>query len=282
MLKLNRKKFQQVVWNYYRAHGRNLPWRPLLLKLRKDKSARNPYHILVSEIMLQQTRASRVEGKYHLFLKEFPDFRTLAVASTREVLSAWQGMGYNRRALALKRIAEQVMKEYKGALPRNPGILETFPGIGKGTAGSIAAFAFNMPVPFIETNIRRVFIHFFFPKRRKVHDEEIMKLVERTLDMKNPREWYYALMDYGAMLGKQAKENPNRKSVHYRKQAPFEGSLRQVRGRILQILVRKKHITHSELADILMVPKEKMEKALAQLVREGFVEQHGRMVQIRT
>ena len=249
--------------------------------LDKNKVARSPYRVLISEIMLQQTQVSRVEGKYEPFLRRFPNFRALAAAPSRDLLAAWEGMGYNRRALALKRIAERVVRERGGVLPQNPQVLETFPGIGKGTAGSIAAFAYNLPVPFIETNIRRVFIHYFFQKRRKVRDEEILHLVGKTLDRKNPREWYYALMDYGAALGKGTKDNPNRKSAHYRKQTAFEGSKRQVRSKILRLVMQKSSIPEEGLYARISSPRDTIQKALKELVREGFVQNHKKRITIK-
>lgn len=259
------ERFRKIIWDYYVKYGRNFPWR----------RTNDPYRILVSEIMLQQTQTSRVEGKYNEFLKQFPNFRTLAKAKTRDVLRAWQGLGYNRRALNLKRTAEIVMKEYGGKLPRAVEKLEELPGIGPGTAGAIRAFAFNLPSVFIETNIRRVFIHFFFPERKKVSDEEIKALMKRVHPLrfsegKSWREWYWALMDYGAMLGREAKENPNKKSKHYARQSKFEGSNRQLRGRILRILLSKK-TSAQNLSRQTGRPLAEVKKVMASLKREGFI-----------
>jgi A/G-specific adenine glycosylase len=231
------RAFQAAIWRYYRSHKRAMPWR----------DTRNPYKILVSEIMLQQTRVSRVMEKYPLFIKTFPNVRALALASPRAALSAWQGLGYNRRALLLKKCAEIIVREYGGELPHSPAELAQLPGIGKATAGAIAAFAFDVPTPFIETNIRRVFIHFFFSAAKKVRDKEILKLVEKTVDPKNPREWYYALMDYGAMLVKTVP-NPNKKSAHYARQPRFSGSDRELRGKIIRFLLLGKKISLRKLA----------------------------------
>jgi len=183
--------FRRTIWAHYRRAGRrSLPWR----------RTRDPYAILVSEIMLQQTQVARVEKYYGKFLKKFPDFRALAWARQGDVLKVWQGLGYNRRAMFLKRSAEIVVAQHAGRLPRARAALEQLPGVGKGTSGSLMAFAFNKPELFIETNIRRVFIHFFFPKRRKVTDVELARYIEKSIDRKNPREWYWALMDYGAAM----------------------------------------------------------------------------------
>lgn len=235
-----------------------MPWR----------NARDPYKILVSEVMLQQTQVSRVLKKYPDFIKAFPTPEALAKAPLKRILSVWQEMGYNRRAIALKRIADEVMREYGGKIPNDPILLEKFPGIGKNTAGAIVAFAFNKPSVFIETNIRRVFIHHFFKNRRKVDDKEIILLIEQTLDKKNPREWYYALMDYGAMLSKELA-NPNRKSKHYTKQKPFKGSNREVRGLILKVLINAGPLSHGDLRE--HIQHKELEKNLEDLAREGFL-----------
>ena len=230
--------------------------------------------------MLQQTQVARVTEKYGLFIKKFPTFMALARATLAEVLTMWQGLGYNRRALSLKKLAETVMREYKGKLPHEPEELVKLPGIGAATAGSIAAFAFNHPSLFIETNIRRVFIHFFFSRSKKVSDDAIMRLVMQMVDLKNPREWYFALMDYGTMLAAQAKENPNRKSAHYVKQKPFIGSDRQVRGKIVALLVKHRSLTAQATAKEIREPRERIEKILAQLKKEGFVRCIGKSFRI--
>ena len=189
--------------------------------------------------MLQQTQVARVLEKYPEFLKAFPNVETLDDASLAEVLRVWQGMGYNHRALALKRMAEKVVTGHKGKIPRDRHALEALSGVGPYTAGAVRAFAFNEPEIFIETNIRRIFIHHFFGNKRGVGDKEILPLIEQTLDIKNPREWYYALMDYGAHLLKVARKNPNTQSKHYTKQSTFKGSLRELRGKIIRELSKE-------------------------------------------
>ena len=259
------RKFQRMIYGYYKESGRDLPWR----------KTHDPYRILVSEVMLQQTQVSRVMGKYERFIEAFPDFQSLADAPLRAVLKEWQGLGYNRRAMALRQTAQRVMEEFHGGLPSPVEVLATFPGIGKATASAISAFAFHNPSAFIETNIRRVFIHCFFHNRNDVHDADILPLVEKTLDASNPREWYYALMDYGVML-KQKYVNPNRRSAHYQKQSPFEGSNRQVRGMILRELAHAPPITESEIAQKLQLNPERIRDNLVQLQKEGFIARKGR------
>ena len=259
--------FRKIIWFYYRTRGRDFPWRPPSLKLRKDKTL-DPYKILVSEIMLQQTQTERVEPKYREFLKRFPTLRTLARASVRDVLKIWQGLGYNRRALALQRCAQIILEQYQGKIPSDPEMLDALPGVGQSTAGAVAAFAFNRPVVFIETNIRRVFLHHFFAHRRQVSDEIIYKIASEAVDRRNPREWHYALMDYGAHLA-WLIPNPNRRSKHYARQARFEGSFRQLRGQVLQALLSSTIRERAELAR--RIKNKQLPRALRELAREGFI-----------
>lgn len=250
-------KFRNVVLSHWRRRGRHeLPWR----------KTTNPYCILVSEVMLQQTQVSRVIEKYREFLRKFPTFRRLAAASSRDVLTVWQGLGYNRRALMLQRCAQAVVREHGGILPADYDTLRALPGIGPYTAGAVLAFAFNTPYPVIETNIRRVYLHHYFPKKKKVSDAALLPIVTRTLDRKNPRRWYGALMDYGTWLALSLSKglNPNVRSAQYVRQSKFEGSLRQLRGRVLAALLQG-----SGLSAYTRDPR--LPRVLATLKREGFV-----------
>ncbi len=254
--------FRREIYGYYRKSRRSLPWRDTF----------NPYHILISEVMLQQTQVERVNGKYQELIAAFPDLHSLAQAELSAVLRAWSGLGYNRRAISLIKLARTVVAEYGGVLPQDVEKLASLPGIGKATAGSIAAFAFNKPAVFAETNIRRVFIHFFFRDSEFVNDRDILRLVEATLDRTNPREWYYALMDYGAML-KRSVPNPNRRSAHYKKQAPFEDSDRKIRGEILRILLAGKPLSAKKIATTLKERSDRVDRILVQLHGEGFIKE---------
>ncbi|SCL76584.1 putative A/G-specific adenine glycosylase YfhQ [Methanoculleus chikugoensis] len=256
--------FRDLILSYFRAHGRDLPWR----------HTTDPYRILVSEIMLQQTQVERVAVKYTEFLEQFPDFGSLARAPRSEVLLTWQGMGYNRRAIALQETARRVTEEYGGDLPADVETLATFPGIGKATAAAICAYAFNMLVVYIETNIRRIFIHFFFQDREGVRDDEILPLVERTLYRENPREWYSAMMDYGTVLKKRTA-NPNRRSASYSRQSRFEGSDRQIRGQILALVLAEGTVTEKEVILRLCEEPGRVKRILGDLAREGFVAESG-------
>lgn len=252
--------FINKIWNYYAAHKRDFPWR-------NNHSA---YSIMVSEIMLQQTQTERVLNKYREFLSKFPSFEVLAQASLKDVLASWQGLGYNRRGLALHTTAQIIASEFHGIVPQDPSILVTFPGIGKATAASICAFAFNMPTIFIETNIRTVFIHEFFINQGEIKDSQLLPLVEATVDNKNPREWYYALMDYGVML-KKTIPNPSRKSAHHARQSKFEGSDRQIRGMIIKILTQQSHASFEELCALIPRESQRITKALQELLHEKLI-----------
>jgi len=260
--------FRKIINDHYRENYREMPWR----------RTRDPYRILVSEIMLQQTQVDRVLQKYVEFIKTFPHFQALAQAPLSKVLRVWQGMGYNRRALSLKRLAGIVVQEYGGKLPADPHELVRLPGIGPYSASAIYAFVHNRPCLFIETNIRRVYIHFFFADREHVRDAEILPILEKTLDRKNPRDWYYALMDYGVRLKREGK-NPNRRSAHYQKQVAFEGSTRQVRGLILKALLKSRGMTKPALIKKLPPFAGDIDQVLKGLLKDGLLQQkQGRFV----
>jgi len=258
-------EFREMVMRHYETAGRAMAWR----------ENTDPYWILVSEIMLQQTQVERVTVKFSEFIEAFPDFETLAYAPLADVLKVWQGMGYNRRAIALQKCAARVTNEFGGRLPEDVGILATFPGIGQATASSIAAFAFNKPVVFIETNIRRVFIHYFFADTETVSDAEILPLVELALHRENPRAWYWALMDLGTVL-KKTIGNPNRRSTHYMKQSAFEGSDRRIRGMILKLLVAGTGRVTEDIVRDVGEDTERVGRILSALEQEGFIAKKGK------
>ena len=219
--------------------------------------------------MLQQTQTHRVAAKYQAFVDAFPTFSALAEAPFSEVLRLWKGLGYNRRAMNLQKIAAAIVNDHEASLPRDITTLEGFAGIGKATARSIFSFAFDAPSVFIETNIRTVFLFFFFRNRTtKVHDREIEVLVEKSLPSR-PRDWYYALMDFGAML-KKAGLNLNDQSAHYKPQSKFIGSDRQLRGRILQFLLDNSSPS-GELENNFIDEEPRFSRILAQLCSEGLV-----------
>lgn len=226
--------------------------------------------------MLQQTQAERVVPYYEKFLKKFPTVEKLAKAKTSDVLKLWQGLGYNRRALHLKRAAEVISEKHNGKFPKDYDTLLTLPGVGPATAGDILAFAWNIPAVVLETNIRQVFFHHFFPASLKlrrtgpcrIHDKEVYPLVEKTLDKKNPREWYYALMDYGAYLKKSG--NTISRSAHYTKQSKFKGSNRELRSQILKLILKKPR-TEAEVLKLLSSPAPTIKKNILALHKEGLI-----------
>jgi A/G-specific adenine glycosylase len=261
-----RRDFQTKVWDYYNEHGRSdLPWRQP-----EGDDTFSAYKVMASELMLQQTQVGRVVPKYQAFLERFPDVYALAAADQGDVLRAWSGLGYNRRAKFLHQAAKQIVHEYSGKFPDDEAALVKLPGIGHATANAILAYAFDRPVSFIETNIRTVYIHHFFHDSVRVADTSLRTVIEQTVDHEHPREWYWALMDYGTYL-KRSVGNLNKLSNTYNKQSRFEGSPRQLRGRVIHLLggdSRRMVELQREIDD------PRLEVVIAELVREGLVRQH--------
>jgi len=259
--------FKAKIWNYFTDHQRSFVWREHI----------SPYKVVVSELMLQQTQTYRVEPKFIEFVSVFPDFASLAQASFSEILRLWKGLGYNRRARYLQQIAQQITEKHAGELPCDPKILEDLPGIGPATARSIITFAYNIPTVFIETNIRAVFLEHFFAGEAKVHDKQILPLIEQSLDHAQPRLWYYALMDYGVHL-KKLHNNPSRRSAHHVLQSQFKGSNRQVRGKILELLLADSRLSQQQICasiskslELFDQSEQMVDKALLQLCEEKSV-----------
>lgn len=269
------KRFQKQVLQYWRHHGRHtLPWR----------HTKDPYRILVSEVMLQQTQVSRVIEKYKEFLKQFPTVRALAKASLSDVLKVWNGLGYNRRGKYLHDAAKEIvaignMKEALGG---------PLPGVGPYTRAAVRVFAFNEPLTMIETNIRAAFIHHFasgftgsalrsLGEAGSIHDKQILPLAQKAAEGQDPREWHWALMDYGAHLKRSGVRN-NSRSAHYTRQSKFEGSLRQVRGAIVRALHHGPRTPGSLIMDLrnpyirnVRLTRSNIEKALTGLARDGLI-----------
>ncbi len=255
------KRFVQTVWEFYTSKGRHtLPWR----------QTKDPYRILVSEVMLQQTQVDRVMPKYQEFLKAFPTFAVLADAPLGAVLGHWQGLGYNRRAKMLHECAKAVVSEYRGKLPKDEAKLRALPGIGPYTARAVLAFAFGIAEPLIETNVRTVYIHHFFTDETDVTDAMLLPYIERTLPLDNPRAWYYALMDYGSYL-KRTVGNNITKSKHYTKQSTFKGSDRQIRGAIIRQLTTFGSLSYKKLLAALTFDELRVAAQLERLIEEGMV-----------
>ncbi|MEK6950692.1 MAG: A/G-specific adenine glycosylase [Nanoarchaeota archaeon] len=189
------KNFSATLLKWYGKNQRPLLWR----------QTSNPYHILVSEIMLQQTQVARVLEKFPLFLRQFPTLERLAHAPPAEVIKAWSGMGYNRRALLLQRFAQEVLEKHDGEIPRDPKVLYTLPGIGPYTAGALAAFAYNHPEPAIDVNVRRIFLRYFQGKDQGLpqgtkQEGKLYKLVKSSIPQGKSREFHNTLMDFGSLV----------------------------------------------------------------------------------
>lgn len=260
--------FRRLVWGHYRRHGRHqLPWR----------ITTNPYAILVSEIMLQQTQVSRVLPKYEAFLLHFPTIEALAAAPLSEVLRLWQGLGYNRRARFLQQAAKVAVVRLAGNLPPDYATLRALPGVGDYTAKAVLAFAYNQPVVLIETNVRTVFLHHYFPDNEGVSDAQLLPHMARTLPRTRAREWYAALMDYGSYL-KTRYPNPSRRSREHTVQSRFAGSDRQLRGRIIALCVG--HPAGVTLRrcykEIASATEERLGTQLERLCLEGLLVRRGR------
>ena len=226
--------------------------------------------------MLQQTQVVRVEGFFRVWKKSFPNWKKLHQAEFGNVLTHWQGLGYNRRAKYLHQIADIVTNQYKGKFPVDSAQILGLPGIGPYTAGAIGAFCFNRPEILIETNIRTVLIHHFLQDKKEVSEKEIENILQACLKPgtkahKNPREWYWALMDYGSFL-KQSIGNLNKQSKAYNKQSRFEGSTRQLRSQILRYVLAHDGVTTAQVAKAsIHRKKDEIKSVLESLNTEGMI-----------
>ena len=259
--------FQRLILEWGRDNRRDMPWR----------NTRDPYKILVSEVMLQQTQVSRVLPIYEKFLREFPTFEALAASTQANLLRTWQGLGYWNRALRLRDAARMVVDEFGGDFPYDPATLMTLPGVGPYTAGAVACFAFGRAEPFLDTNIRRVYLFFFFPGEDDVSDSRIMEVARMAVWTEDPREWGYALFDYGAT--ELRDRTINRRSRHYSRQSAFEGSFRSFRTQALRYVLAQEDstISRTELEEFITgllaagdhsyAPQE----VVSALVRDGLI-----------
>jgi len=252
-------RFKEMIWDFYAKHRRDFPWR----------ETQNPYEIMVSELMLQQTQTDRVVPKYLSFLRRFPTAKKLANAKLADILSLWQGLGYNKRALYLKKTCELIERNFAGDISVALHSDTKLPGIGHYTRSAICTFAWNEPHIFIETNIRSVYIHHFFPKKKKISDSHLHRVINETMDVENPREWYWALMDYGSHL-KRTIKNPSRKSTHHVKQSRFEGSNRELRSLILREVLKSPQSLES-LHKKIRKPLLDIDHNLHAMTREGLI-----------
>jgi len=257
---MNPESFKELLWQKSHELYRDMPWR----------TDTRPYYVLVSELMLQQTQVARVRVKFEEFIAVFPTIKALATAPLSDVLMVWTGLGYNRRAKFLHDAAKQVMERFNGIIPDSFEALVSLPGIGPNTAGAILAYSFNKPVVFIETNIRTVLFAHFFEHGELVTDSQLREVLELVLDHEHPREFYWAMMDYGAELKRQGRAALDQ-SKHYKKQAPLKGSVREVRGLLLKQLT-KGAATEQELQSVLGEVDERYPKALEGLQKDGLIQ----------
>jgi A/G-specific adenine glycosylase len=261
------EKFQLEILQYYKIHKRAMAWRDIA----------DPYKIFVSEMMLQQTQVERVKTKFAEFIARFPTVRSVAQADKSDMLKMWQGLGYNRRALFIKHACEEVVEQYGGKFPKDFVKLQKLPGIGPSTAGALCAFAYNQPVFYIETNIRAVILHFFFADQEKVSDKdvmEILKLVTPDEQAVRPRDWYYALYDYGTHLKKilgKKRTALHKRSAHYNKQSKFEGSFRQKRAAVLRLKLADPDISDTVIIEKLNMTEEDLGPVLDSLTKDGMI-----------
>jgi A/G-specific adenine glycosylase len=219
-------------------------------------------------MMLQQTQVDRVIPKFQRFIEKFPTVQALATATLADVLTVWNGLGYNRRAKFLQDGAKKIVTDYNGRLPTTLDELTQLPGVGLNTAGAILVYGFNIPTVFIETNIRSVYFHHFFEDNQLVNDRQLYMIIEETIDTEQPREFFWALMDYGAYLKKQGAGDIKR-STHYKKQPALKGSLREVRGLIIRTLTQS-DMDESVLKEAVQAD-HRFEPALRGLIKDGLV-----------
>lgn len=259
------EEFRKTILDYYACFGRDFPWR----------TGADPWGVVVSEFMLQQTQTARVVAYWERWMKKWPAPSDLASASLEDAVREWSGLGYNRRAKYLWECSRAITEKYDSRVPETPEALLTLPGIGPYSAGAIACFAWNYPSVFIETNIRSVMLHFFFQDKTEVRDEDLFPLLSASMDRENPRTWYWALMDYGAEL-KKTTANPGRKSAAYVRQSRFKGSLREIRGAIVRKLAGQgrqngKALLEGVKAELEELREEDFHRALASLKKDMMV-----------
>ncbi len=252
------KRFQKMIFVWWKNNKRDLPWR----------HTSDPYKILVSEIMLQQTQVSRGLPKYLEFVKRFPTVSSLATASTGEILRLWKGMGYNRRALYIQKTAQKIVADFYGVFPQNEQQLKTLPGLGTYTARAVLVFAYKKDIAMVDTNIRQIITHFFFqdvPQSEKVIQEVADQLVPKGKSW----EWHQALMDYGAI-----KLERNEKRTTKKKSKPFKETNRYLRGRLLDLVCERqwKELDLVEcMTENFRKEKKPIEEIISGMIKDGLI-----------
>ncbi len=272
---MSTEELQDALLDWYAENRRDLPWR----------NTDDPYCILVSEVMLQQTQVSRVIPKYHDFLEQFPTMEDLAEAPLSDVLELWSGLGYNRRAKYLKQAAEKVMDEYDGRFPRNPQELQELPGVGPYTANAVASFAFNSGGPVFDTNVRRVLYRF----HGQMTDAELETYHKSIFPPDKSRRWNNAIMELGAEVcvegTPRCRECPWRpactawqkqdfETPEVQTQSTFKGSWRFYRSKVLKLLMEHGSMTRDTLETELELPdKYDLDELIDELLDEDMIEQ---------
>lgn len=258
------RRLRRKILGYYKKYGRELPWR----------KTNSPYHILVSEFMLQQTQVSRVTDYYEKFINKLPDLKSLAKVKTPLLLKLWSGLGYNSRALRLRAAAQEIIKTHNGKFPEDAESLKKLPGIGDYTSAAILAFAFNKPVPVIDINIRRVLLH-ELGLANNVSNQELTALARLLIPRGKSALWHNALMDYGAALPPEVKKLYQPLT----RQSSFKGSKREARGYILRILLKEKSLSRKELLE--KISHRQKEEIIDQLAAEDFISVSNGIVRLK-
>ena len=254
-------RLRQHILSWYKKHKRDLPWR----------KTKDPYKILISEVMLQQTQVDRVVAYYERWLKALPTFEKLFRVSTKKLLTLWSGLGYNNRVLRLRALAGVVIKDHKAKLPKTYEQLIRLPGIGDYTANAILAFAFNKSVPVMDTNIRRVLIH-ELKLSEKISLDELKIISLQLIPKEKSCIWHNALMDYGALFKTARRTGIKPLS----QQGAFVGSNREVRGFITKELTQKDSLPMNVVKknfpdkDVVVIVNKMVEDGLVQ-VKDGFL-----------
>lgn len=269
MIEIEAEAFRSLVYKKAAAAYRDLPWR----------NYRDPYAIMVSEFMLQQTQVARVAPKFIEWIQRFPNPPALAAAAPEDVLRLWNGLGYNRRALALASASRVITEKYHGRVPEEESNLRALPGIGPYTARAIMAFAFDLPTVFLETNIRTVILRHYFPDQTMVEDKRLEAVAALTLDATHPCKWYTALMDYGAEL-KRVEGNHAKRGASYKPQSPYMTSRRRIRGMVLKHVLESKVLSMDELCSSLPFSAEQLNECVVLLASEGFIQFKGSVISV--
>lgn len=265
---------REALLAWYRPRRRAYPWR----------RTRDPYVILVSEVMLQQTQAARVAAAFGPFLRRFPTVRALARATRSDVLRAWGGLGYNRRAVALHEAARAIVREHGGCVPADPAALRRLPGVGPYTAAAVASLGFGVPVAAVDTNVRRIVARVHAGTDRPAPGT-VRAIAEAWVEASDPGAWNQALMDLGREVCRprpRCEVCPLAPTCRFRasgaaprprrpRSGPFEGSNRQLRGAVVRVLRHRPALTLGVLARELGRDGARVRAVVAELVRDGIV-----------